>query len=167
MATPMMPRIVGEELEASRGYFKKNEVCVFCDILEREEQSPRLVWKDEHFVVFAPWASVHPFEFWIFPRKHQCCLLDLSQVEVEGLARTVRVSLGGLRALLGDPPYNFGFHQITGGACDCFHWHLEVYPRLSVWAGFEKSTGMFINVVSPEDAAQGLRDAFAEEVKKL
>jgi len=167
MATPIMPRIVGEELDASREYSKKNEVCVFCEILEKEEQSPRLVWRDQRFVVFAPWASVHPFEFWVFPRKHQCCLLDLSQVEVEALARTIRVSLGGLRTMLSDPPYNFGFHQITGGASDCFHWHLEVYPRLSVWAGFEKSTGMFINVVSPEDAAQSLREAFAEEVKKL
>jgi len=167
MATPIMPRIVGEELDASRGYFKKNEVCVFCEILEKEGQSPRLVWQNQHFVVLAPWASVHPFEFWIFPKKHQCCLLDLSQVEVEALARTIRVSLGGLRMLLSDPPYNFGFHQITAGACDCFHWHLEVYPRLSIWAGFEKSTGMFINVVSPEDAAQSLREAFAEEVKKL
>jgi len=167
MATPIMPKIVEEELAASRELFKKSESCAFCGILDSEGQSPRLIWKNQHFVVFAPWASVHPFEFWIFPLKHQCCLLDLSQGEVEALARTVRVSLGGLQTLLGDPPYNFGFHQIKSGACDCYHWHLEVYPRLSIWAGFEKSTGMFINVVSPEDAAQSLREAVAEEAEKL
>jgi len=167
IATPIMPKIVEEELKASKEFFKKNEACLFCEIFRQEEQSPRFIWKNEHFVVFAPWASVHPFEFWIFPKRHQCCLLDLSQSEVEALAKTMRVSLGGLRMLLNDPPYNFGFHQITCGASEHYHWHLEVYPRLSIWAGFEKSTGMFINVVSPEDAAKHLREAMLEEEKKI
>jgi UDPglucose--hexose-1-phosphate uridylyltransferase len=167
MATPLLPKIVEEELKTSRELFQKKETCAFCDILQKEEQGPRLIWKNQHFTVLAPWASTNPFEFWVFPQKHQCCLLDLSAEEGEALARTLRVSLGGLRTLLDDPPYNFGFHQITTGACDCYHWHLEVYPRLSIWAGFEKSTGMYINVVSPEDAAQSLREAFAAEDKKL
>jgi UDPglucose--hexose-1-phosphate uridylyltransferase len=162
-----MPKIVEEELKASREFFEKNQSCVFCEILQKEEQSPRLIWANQDFAVLAPWASIHPFEFWIFPKKHQCCLLDLSQSEVESLAKTMRISLGGLRTLLDDPPYNFGFHQITTGAYDCYHWHLEVYPRLSIWAGFEKSTGMYINVVSPEDAAQSLKEAFAAEEKTL
>jgi len=167
IATPMMPTIVEEELEASREIFNESQNCAFCSILENEERSPRFIWKDEHFVIIAPWASIHPFEFWIFPRKHQCCLLDLSQEEVESLAKTMRLSLGGLRTLVSDPPYNFGFHQVTSGACDFYHWHLEVYPRLSIWAGFEKSTGMYINVVSPEDAAQSLRDAISQEESRL
>jgi galactose-1-phosphate uridylyltransferase len=44
---------------------------------------------------------------------------------------------------------------------------LEVLPRLTIWAGFEKSTGMFINVVSPEGAAKNLRDAMLDEEKKV
>jgi len=167
IATPIMPKIMVEEQKASRKSFKKNEECAFCQIIEQEAQSPRFIWKNEHFVVFAPWASVHPFEFWLFPKKHQCCLLDLSTNEVEALAKTMRVCLGGLKTLLNDPPYNFGFHQITSGACDYYHWHLEVYPRLSIWAGFEKNTGMFINVASPEDAAKHLQEAMLEEEKKL
>jgi UDPglucose--hexose-1-phosphate uridylyltransferase len=167
MAAPLVPKIVEEELKASREFFEKSQSCVFCEILTKEEQSPRLIWANQDFVVLAPWASINPFEFWIFPRKHQCCLLDLSRSEIVSLAKTMRMSLGGLRTLLDDPPYNFGFHQITDGACDCYHWHLEVYPRLSSWAGFEKSTGMYINVVSPEDAAQSLKEAFAAEEKKL
>lgn len=167
IATPIMPTIVKEELQASGKSFEKNEACAFCEIIGKEEQGPRFIWKDEHFVAFAPWASVHPFEFWLFPKRHQCCLLDLSQDEVEALARAMRICLGGLRSLLGDPPYNYGFHQVTAGACDYYHWHLEVYPRLSIWAGFEKSTGMFINVVSPEDAAASMHEATIEEEKRL
>jgi len=167
IATPLMPKIIEEELEASKEFFKKNEGCLFCEIIRQEEQSPRFIWKNENFVVFAPWASVHPFEFWIFPKEHQCCLLDLSKTQVKTLAEAMRVSLGGLNTMLNDPPYNFGFHQITKGACEYYHWHLEVYPRLTIWAGFEKSSGMFINVVSPEDAAKHLQEATREEEKKV
>jgi UDPglucose--hexose-1-phosphate uridylyltransferase len=57
-----------------------------------------------------------------------------------------------------DPPYNYGFHlSINRDAKNYYHWHLEVYPRLSIWAGFEKNTGMYINTVKPETSAEELR----------
>jgi len=167
IATPIIPKVMEEELEASEDRFKKNKGCAFCQIIEKESRSARFIWENKDFTIFAPWASVHPFEFWIFPKKHQCCLLDLSQTEVKSLAEALRVSLGGLNSMLNDPPYNFGFHQICARGCDYYHWHLEVLPRLAIWAGFEKSTGMFINVVSPEDAAKHLREAMLEEESKL
>jgi UDPglucose--hexose-1-phosphate uridylyltransferase len=167
IATPIIPRLVEEELKICEDKFKKNKKCAFCEIIEKESRSKRFIWQNKDFTIFTPWASVHPFEFWIFPKKHQCCLLDLSQSEVKSLAKALRVSLGGLNSMLNDPPYNFGFHQITYGNCDSYHWHLEVLPRLTIWAGFEKSTGMFINVVSPEGAAKNLRDAMLDEEKKV
>jgi len=166
IATPIIPKFVEEELKACEDRFKRNKKCAFCEIIEKERGSARFVWENQDFTIFAPWASVHPFEFWIFPKRHQRCLLDLSQTEVKSLAEALRVSLGGLSSMLNDPPYNFGFHQITDGNRDYYHWHLEVLPRLAIWAGFEKSTGMFINVVSPEDAAKHLREAMLEEEKK-
>jgi len=69
---------------------------------------------------------------------------------------------------LNDPPYNFGFHIAPNNeGKDCYHWHLEVYPKLAIWAGFEKSTGMFINLVSPEDAAVSLSEAIHAEEEKI
>ena len=40
-----------------------------------------------------------------------------------------------------------------------FHWYLEILPRLTTRAGFEIGSGMNINVVVPEDAAEQLRKA--------
>jgi UDPglucose--hexose-1-phosphate uridylyltransferase len=57
-----------------------------------------------------------------------------------------------------DPPYNYGFHMaLNREAHDYYHWHLEVYPKLSIWAGFEKSTGVYINTMTPETAAESMR----------
>jgi UDPglucose--hexose-1-phosphate uridylyltransferase len=168
IATPFTPTILKEELKASRTYWTKNYECPFCRILKREKESQRFIWENTSFLVFAPWASVNPLEFWVLPKRHQSNLLNLHQKEVKDLAETIRVCLGGLKSLLNDPPYNFGFHTIPAKDVEeCYHWHLEVYPRLATWAGFEKSTGMFINVISPEDAATELRNSVQIEKKRL
>jgi UDPglucose--hexose-1-phosphate uridylyltransferase len=168
IAVPFVPVIVEEELGACRRIWKENEECAFCDILRREKNSQRFIWENRSFVVFAPWASVHPLEFWIAPKRHQPTLLDISDEEVEDLAEVLRLSLGGLKSLLNDPPYNFGCHISPSEKYrECYHWHLEVYPKLAIWAGFEKSSGMFINTVRPEDAAADLKDAILKEEKKL
>jgi UDPglucose--hexose-1-phosphate uridylyltransferase len=99
-------------------------------------------------------------EFWILPKKHDTNLLDLTQTEKEAFAETLKASLKGLKDLVNDPPYNYAFHLSTNrDAENCYHWHLEVYPRLAIWAGFEKSTGVYINTVTPETAAAELRKA--------
>lgn len=40
----------------------------------------------------------------------------------------------------------------------CIHRMVEIIPRLTVAAGFELGTGIYINVVAPEQAAAHLRD---------
>jgi UDPglucose--hexose-1-phosphate uridylyltransferase len=159
IATPFTPSIVEEELENSKKFWAKNKKCVFCDILKRELEGPRLILENTDYAVFAPWASVNPLEFWIIPKQHEATLLDMSQDEVKAFANTLKSCFNGLKRLANDPPYNFGFHlAINRDARKHYHWHLEVYPRLAIWAGFEKSTGMYINTVTPEAAAESLRE---------
>jgi len=162
IATPFVPKIAEEELKTSRKFWKKNEKCIFCDILEKELAETRLILENRDYVVFAPWASVHPLEFWIMPKEHKATLLEMSQTEVKTFAKTLKGCMSGIDRLLGDPPYNFGFHiAIDKESRKYYHWHLEVYPKLAIWAGFEKSTGIYINTVSPEAAAESLRKAIS------
>ncbi|HXX87349.1 MAG TPA: DUF4921 family protein [Candidatus Acidoferrum sp.] len=159
IATPMIPRTVQEEILASREYWKQNDSCIFCNISEKERKGPRLVLENSKFDVFTPYASVYPMEFWIVPKRHKATPLDMSQNETRVLAETMKTCLGALKTLVNDPPYNFGFHlALDQNAGEYYHWHLEVYPKLSIWAGFELSTGEYINTVTPEAAAQSLRE---------
>ena len=160
IATPFVPTIVDKEIAASKNFWNQHERCIFCGIIERESKSPRLVHDNARFVVLAPYASVHPMEFWILPKKHDANLLNLTQTETKAFAETLKASLKALKDLVNDPPYNYGFHLSTNkDAENCYHWHLEVYPRLSIWAGFEKSTGVYINTVTPETATAELKKA--------
>ncbi len=162
IATPFTPKIVKEELAASLRYWRKNNSCIFCEIMEKEGDSPRFIMDNQNFLVFAPYASVNPLEFWIFPKKHEASPLKLSKKEKENFAKTLKTCLSALKNLLNDPPYNFGLHiAMEKAASPHYHWHVEVYPKLAIWAGFEKSTGMYINTVSPETAAESLREAIS------
>lgn len=168
IATPFVPRTIEEEVEASKRFWKKNHECELCSILEREKKSARFIWQNASFTVFSPWASVNPMEFWILPRKHQGSPLDMNRKMKVDLAATFRVCLGALNVLLNDPPYNYGFHiSPDAESGEFYHWHVEVYPKLAIWAGFEKSTGIYINTVPPEDAAASLRAASEHEWKKI
>jgi UDPglucose--hexose-1-phosphate uridylyltransferase len=158
IAMPFVPTNVDKEIAASKNFWNQHGKCVFCEIIDKESKSPRLVHDNARFVVLAPYASVHPMEFWILPKKHDVNILSLTHAEVEAFAETLKASLKGLKDLVNDPPYNYGFHLSTNkDAENCYHWHLEVYPQLAIWAGFEKSTGMYINTVTPETAAAELR----------
>ena len=46
-----------------------------------------------------------------------------------------------------------------------FHWYVSVIPRLTRTAGFELGSGMFINTVLPEAAADFLRKVVVEKVE--
>jgi len=158
IATPFVPKTVEEELRASKKFWKQNGKCIFCSIIEKEIDGPRLILENSHFVVFAPYASVNPMEFWIIPKKHEATLLGMPRTEVKTFAETLKTCLKGLKELINDPPYNYGFHLAASKAArNYYHWHLEVYPKLAIWAGFEKSTGIYINTVTPETAAESLR----------
>jgi len=160
IATSTIPLILQAELDASKAFCKKNGKCVFCDIIERESKSPRLIQEDSDFIVFAPYASINPMEFWIVPKKHAANIVDLDADEVSAFAKTLKTSLKALKDLVNDPPYNYGFHlALNKKAKDHYHWHLEVYPKLSIWAGFEISTGTYINTITPETTADCLRKA--------
>jgi UDPglucose--hexose-1-phosphate uridylyltransferase len=113
-----------------------------------------------HFTAFAPWASIFPFEFWIVPKQHAGTILDISNTETRDLAQMIHEVFKALAMKLSDPPYNAVFHLAPSGAADeSFHWHIEVYPKLTIHAGFELGTGMYINPLMPEAAAETLSSA--------
>ncbi len=78
------------------------------------------------------------------------------------MAASTRHALARLREALGDVPYNLVVYSAPRAAdlaATPYHWYVEVLPRLSITAGFEQATGIFVNTVPPEQAADLLRAA--------
>jgi len=157
IATALVPDRIDQEQKAMGRFHDSTGYCAMCRIGSAEAETERCIRNDENFTVIAPWASIFPFEFWIIPRKHSGTFLNLTREEVDDLARTIRIMFRSLANLLSDPPYNMIFHAAPVKSRRRFHWHIEVYPKLSVHAGFELGTGMYINTQTPESSADALR----------
>jgi UDPglucose--hexose-1-phosphate uridylyltransferase len=120
------------------------------------EQS-RIVCQNDAFVAFCPFASRSPYEINIFPKNSQSNFGDLS--DVTGLASIMREIFVRLDSALEDPDYTYFIHTAPPHSGEeSFDWHVEIMPRFSPTAGFEFGTGIFINTVDPDDAAQQLRE---------
>lgn len=158
IALPIVPPIVRREVRAAQKYNRDRGGCMYCDMIEFEVGSPRLVYADEYYVVIAPWASILPYEFWIIPRRHEPSFINTHPKERKALSRVLKTTLLALRKVLNDPPYNLGFHvaplQWKG---ESYHWHIEVYPRTAKLGGFELTTNAYINTTPPEKVADDLR----------
>lgn len=151
IAYNIKPSWISEELMTAYKYQIENESCPYCEIIDREKASDRRVLEDEFFVAFTPYASRFPYELWIFPKVHYPNIALLRSVELFSLAGILKKVLLRLDGL-GFPPFNLKVHNADMKG-ENFHFHIEISPRLSVWAGFELETGTVINTVSPEDAA--------------
>ncbi|MEM4245220.1 MAG: galactose-1-phosphate uridylyltransferase [Candidatus Nanoarchaeia archaeon] len=147
IAYNQVPKLVEAEVKA----FKKYDSCPFCSIVRMERNGPRMVFENDTFIAFTPFASRFPLEVWIFPKKHIKSLVDLD--DFSDLAFILKKILLKLKRL--NASYNFVIHNAPRKSD--FHFHIEVLPRLSKFGGFELGTDTIINVVSPEEAAKFYR----------
>lgn len=161
VATSFTPKRLEEELAGARAYFRMRERCVFCDQLSEESATAtRIVAENNGFVTFAPFASEHPFELRILPRRHATDLNLLAGDHLSELASLLVDTMARLRRTLEDPPYSLVLHTgaLDGTDAGEFHWHWEIVPRLGHEIGMEWATGIFSNPVAPERAAALLRE---------
>ena len=108
-----------------------------------------MIKENKTFTSFTPYASRFPFEAWIFPKKHKTSITELDGNELTDLAKQLKFVLRKLNKL--NASYNFFLHYAPGRKD--LHFHIEITPRLSTFAGFELSTDTVINIMSPEKAA--------------
>jgi UDPglucose--hexose-1-phosphate uridylyltransferase len=127
---------------------ERGEPCRVCEYLERERaEGARVVEERGGLLLLCPYASRSPYECLIAPVEHEedgfgpllGAGLDLA---ADALRR--------LNALGPQRPMNLWLHEAG-------HWHLELLPRLNVYAALELGAGHYINTLAPEQAAADLR----------
>ncbi|PIQ74615.1 MAG: galactose-1-phosphate uridylyltransferase [Candidatus Portnoybacteria bacterium CG_4_8_14_3_um_filter_44_10] len=160
IAIPIIDPDLQRSLNGSRQFFEMQGRCVHCAIIEWDrEDKRRIVFENEHFVVLCPFASKVAFEVRIYPKEHRSYFERIKNGEQESLAEALKVALGKIYKALNDPPFNFFIHTSPCDGKDYahYHWHLVIFPKTSVWAGFELGAGIEISTIEPEKAAEYLR----------
>jgi UDPglucose--hexose-1-phosphate uridylyltransferase len=153
-AMDWVPTLVARERERFTAHNTRTQGgCLLCDLLQEEvRRRERVIAVDDHAVLLAPFASRGPYELQLVPRRHDP---DFAASDPAALA-LLREGLERLSGKLGGPPpLNLWVRTAPRGA-EHFHWHVDVLPRLTRLAGFELGTGLSVNIVPPERAAQEL-----------
>lgn len=160
VASSVVPRYIRQREREEQRYFDEMGRCAMCDVLEFEiKQDKRLVFQNQGFGVFVPFAAEVPFELWVVPKRHSADFKDITQVEKADFAGCLEWIMAALRTRLGNPDYNFAINSCTRYKSEepQLHWYLRVVPRLTTRAGFEIGSGMCINPSLPETDADFLK----------
>jgi len=148
-ATNITPSEINEEFKLSRDYQLKHKTCAYCDIIKKEMKSPRKIFEDKFMAAFAPYASQYHYEVWIFTKRHLDNITKLNDDEFKSFAKILKKILIKLSEL--NLSFNYFLHQSVSDENQ--HFYLKIQPRDSVWAGVELGSGLIINSVAPEEAA--------------
>lgn len=160
IGSPVVSRRLRTRLGLASQHFDRTGRNLYEHLRDEElADGRRVLLVDDQFVVFLPYASHFPFETWIVPRVPQASFLRAGDAQLRGLAEVLKRVLTRLHDGLGDPAFNLMIDMSPRGEerRGDFLWTVQIRPRLFAQAGFEMGSGMYINTVMPEDAAEYLR----------
>jgi UDPglucose--hexose-1-phosphate uridylyltransferase len=152
LALPIIPPSVEEEMQI----IKKTKTCVYCGLLKEAFNEKRVLSENSEFVVFAPYASAYPYQLLALPRKHQPFFEEIEDKQITLLSILLKGIFRKYEKLLGKIPFNCFFNLPSKKEG---HWNIQITPKLTIPAGFEKGTGIYINPVPPEIAVTELKRA--------
>lgn len=131
---------------------ERGDPCAVCAHVASERgDGTRVVEERDGLVVLAAYGGRLPYELAIAPVEHPAGSAYDDPLLVAAL-QLLAESLRRLHQVEGIVPANAWLH-------DRGHWHIEVVPRMTVFAGIELGAGVYVNAVAPEDAAAALREA--------
>lgn len=168
--TPVLPSDVNDALLGAERYAREHHHSPFVDIVAFEiESGDRIIWENDAFIVFCPFASRVPYAMWVLPKQPSPFFENLTPVNQRELAEALQQALRRLIKVLPETSYNYIIHSApcdeTGFVCNLasfqhFCWYVEILPRQrGSFAGFELGTGLEIVSTVPEEAARQLREA--------
>lgn len=160
IASPVIDPDIHRSLDGSQNYFRKHRQCVHCAMIEFEKsKNKRVLYENQDFIGFVPFVSRVAYEIRIFPKEHKAYFERINSLEKTNLADALQKTLKKLHLTLDNPAYNFFLHTAPcdGLAYDHYHWHFEILPKTSIWAGFELGAGIEICSITPEQAANKLK----------
>jgi UDPglucose--hexose-1-phosphate uridylyltransferase len=156
-ALPFVPASVARERERFTAYSDRTQGRnLLEDVLQEEvRRRERVVAIDDEAVSLCPFAARVPFHFQVVPRRPAVRFSDDGPLGASVLHETL-VRLGATLGHL--PPLNMWVRTAPRDA-ERFCWRIDVMPRLAQLAGLEIGTGVHLNVLAPEDAAERMRSA--------
>jgi UDPglucose--hexose-1-phosphate uridylyltransferase len=162
IALPFIPPTVAAELTRAAQQWNVSTRCAYCSLIEQERSiGTRIVIDDGGFVAFCPFASWQPHEVWLMAARHEPSFELIDPAGLDRLAYVLHRLFERLATFSSATDYNLLLRTApwSGNHDNSYHWRIELLPRENPFAGCEVATGIYINSLPPERAAQNLRSA--------
>ena len=168
---PIIPKSERDLYNLRYRHYKYNAQAIMENILlGEEENSTRIIAKSGDFIAFCPFASAYPFEVIISSKKALGHIDTLSDTSISQMAPLLLSILKKLKTQLGCLDFNLCLstpplqdatleHDLLDHVNNSCRFFIRIMPRIYRHGGFEMSTGIIINPVSPELAAKLLRES--------
>lgn len=153
---PVVPLKMEHLLNVLKEYYEKNSKCYFCSI----DFGSRIVVENQSFVSYLPADGKFPYGMDLLPKRHISSLSEFTDRELKDFGIILRDSVKRLVTLRPEISYNVCLYSCPPdiNCKDYFHFYAQIIPRIGHMAGFEFSTGCYINSVLPENGAEELRN---------
>ena len=144
-ALSVVPLKTEHLLSVLGSYCEDNGKCYFCHL----DFGNRIIEENDMFFSYMD----------ILPKRHISSITEFTDKELESFGILLRNSVKRLEGIYKGVSYNVCFYSAPK---DCknnkaFHFYAQIFPRIGHMAGFEFSTGCYINSVLPEVGAEKLR----------
>lgn len=158
---PVIPFETRVRLGEVEKFFEFNHKCLMCSLMAEEKaDGKRIVFENDHFMAWVPYAALSPYHIWIVPKCCSPSFLAIQEDEIGGLAEAMKEVFYKLFYRLRNPDYNFVFQSLTRYTSDqrAFHWYISIIPQIKTRGGIEYAGGLYVNPILPEDCARDLNE---------
>ena len=172
-----VPKKVAIEQETFKKYFTEKGKTLISEMIENEiDDGRRIIFQNEHFVVFLPFFSEYPYGIYIAAKRHVKSICEFSLQESSAFADTLKNAVGTLDSLFdNDFPYMMCMYNSPVNSSESIefnHFHVAFYPPMrsaekqKFNASSETGAWAHCNPTSPEICAEELREAYKKFVDK-
>lgn len=166
VAFPFLPNDERNIFSNMFEHYRNNNRCLLCDIIDFEiKEGQRVIFKNDAFIAFFPYASKHSFEITISPINHKPEFNKMTNYEKNSLIEVLKNIFFKLDMALDKPAFNINLvtspYNLNHPDTDYFrfrdsfvHWYIEILPRVNRIGGIEKGTGVYVNPFLPEKCTE-------------
>lgn len=161
VALSFVPSLIEPELEGSRNYYKEHKRCVYCDMIkENKTDTARIVYENQHFIAYVPYAGIQAYEVIIMPKRHRSNFEDILPEELRQLVEALKKVYESMKKVLGPFSYNLIIHtgpKNRDETVDSYHYHIQLTARFIQISQYALEAALYVRTTRPEDIAAELR----------
>lgn len=165
ISLPIIPPEIVRWINGSKEYYEREGISAARAIIDWElKEGKRIIFENENYVAYCPFVSKVSYEIRVAPKNIASNFEQTDDGEMGDLGEAVSAAFKKLGKLLNNPDFNFYIftapidESLPKNLKEFYSWYLEIIPRVGMFGAVEISSGVFVNVVDPDEAAKLFRE---------